>query len=291
MPFEEIEERAEATALHAECSIRLTRVKGGRIRTAVSTRKKLADQLQWAANTPVGLLVGTGDDAGKLLLVPNSKKPIANLFVRPKSSSYSLNFGYVVALGDVECTSAPAHARILDDGKVELTLPNFADYPVGDEDEREEEDDVASEDEPPPVRKASKDEPTKPQERLGDGRPPLFRPTETQRTTDPLPDDDDKVEVSAPGTVAREGVIISVNPPMVSHDGNQIPLLAFQQRVMVALLPSLVMGPTPGEHIAKKLGTTVVQVVATIQALQVILGRVDLSVEAVRGVGYKLLKI
>lgn len=277
MPFDEIEERTEATVLLSECTIRLTRVKGGRIRTAVSLRKVLAEQLKWEANTPVGLLVGTGDDTGKILLVPNSKKPIANLSARPKGS-YSLNFGYVAALGDVECTTAPAYARILEDGKVEITLPDFAEYPAGDEEEQLEEDD-ASEDEPPPVQKVEHRAALP----LGNPLPTASKSAEEE--------EDGKVEVSAPGTVAREGVVISVNPPAVSHDGNQIPLQAFQQRVMVTLLPSLVMGPTPAEHIAKKLGTTVVQVVATMQALQAVLGRVDLSVENVRGVGYKLLKI
>ena len=84
MPFDEITERVSSSPAKAPASIRLRRRKGGKPSCIIGLRGNLKNELVWK-DCDVVLLVGNGDDAGKIRLRKVPRNPTRSSRMRTLS--------------------------------------------------------------------------------------------------------------------------------------------------------------------------------------------------------------
>ena len=222
MPFDEITERVSSRPEQAPASIRLRRRRGGKPGCIIGLRRVLMTDIGWK-DCDVVLLIGNGDDAGKIRLKKMAKgKGLAPLRSM-KSGSAVVDLGFVSSFGEMPKLGVPIEAKKLSDGMIELTLPDWTkvedepeDAPAADDDEEE----------PAPPR-------------------PQFSPTVRPAAPAPTPrvaQNGGASRPQAPATsIEKAGVVVTVHPlsSSISCDGDGIKISERQANFLGALTRSI----------------------------------------------------
>ena len=126
MAFERLEVRAPAGGRPGKPAAITLSCMGNAKRPAVCI--SLSEELRIAAGffdtTKFDVLIGQGDDSGRLRLVA-SNTGIVPARVFKTTKAYFVNLGFVPEIGTVRAKRTPADARVIKGGTVEIDIPDF----------------------------------------------------------------------------------------------------------------------------------------------------------------------
>ncbi|MGD9766796.1 MAG: hypothetical protein AB7U62_04055 [Pseudolabrys sp.] len=273
MGWDAVQERNDVSPKHDAEVRNVCRAKAKRPSLQVTLRGDLVRSLNWASGIAVGLLVGTGEHAGRIRLLHGAQGGIAKARRIGKGSTLCIDFGYVKAFAD-SFDGGPCRAQVIDNA-VELELPARDDD--GDADEASQ-----------PT--ASPTLATKPVT----AAPKAVKPKApgTLRTSAPAAS-----PVVSDGTVFElQGVAVNTTreEETVSHAGRVMDLTGRQAQFVIMMLRA---APTPvaKEFVRDRLfgdaKAAGVQLDLLASDLQKGLVAVGLDMHVVKGVGYTLRKV
>lgn len=224
MPFEEITEGVSSRPEQAPASIRLRRRRGGKPGCIVGLRRVLMTDIGWK-DCDVVLLIGNGDDTGKIRLKKTAKgKGLAPLRSM-KSGSAVVDLGFVSSFGERPKLGVPIDAKKVSDGVIELTLPDWSKV------EDEPEDAPASDGD-------DEEEPAPPHPQFTQAARPA---APAAQITKPAQNGSSARSQTPATSVEKAGVVVTVHPlsSSISCDGDGIKITERQANFLGALTRSI----------------------------------------------------
>lgn len=156
MSWDVIERRVAATTTKpASISLHSVMRKGVLISKPmcqVTLRFAVASQLDWKANEPIGVIIGSGEHAGLMRVIRNSPHKVGKCRVLTRGG-VSVNLGHIPQFGLEQRAKRSIDAQIIDHDTVEIVLPNWSEAAddAGEDDEPAVAAPVASAPKPPPT--------------------------------------------------------------------------------------------------------------------------------------------
>ncbi|MGB3044165.1 MAG: helix-turn-helix domain-containing protein [Xanthobacteraceae bacterium] len=123
MAFEKLEAREKSGRGGLPASVTLTNRAAGRPAVLVSLTSTLVDGADLENVSKYDALIGTGDDAGKIRIVASPEGMLVPRVL--KGRSLLLDLGFVAALGTTPQRKQFTTARVIENGVVEVDLPDF----------------------------------------------------------------------------------------------------------------------------------------------------------------------
>ncbi len=224
MPFEMLKKRVSTSATGHPASIRL-RTSAAKTCCYVSLRSAVIAEMAWHKGvTRVAVLLGQGDDAGKMRIISVPDGPFS-LRVTATRGHGMLDLGHIEAFGSVDTKKIGIEARKIDDATLELDLPNFADHADDGEDEAEQ--DEESRPAPQTISAPARSEPPRPT------APKAGLPAPPPRPSPPAGRE--------PALEVTNGAVrvVGGTRPAIHHGGEYVELTPRQAKIMACLVRAL----------------------------------------------------
>lgn len=272
MAWETVAKRGAVTPEYEAAVRNILRNNAKRPALQITLKGAFTRALEWKTGHAVGLLVGTGDDAGKIRLIGKTNAVIAHIR-RLSHGGVHVDLGHVEQFPENWQRKIQCRATIIDPDTVEIVIPE--DRSAGDDDDDEEDDDsgeVAAS--PPAPRAVAPDNPA-----------PVAAPAKH----------------AVPGHASEShltlhGITVDLTPDdeKVTHAGKTMELTERQARLVLMMLRAM-PSPVGREFVLNKLfgvssiGSTQLDLLA--RDLQKALVTVGLEMHVAKGVGFTLRRI
>jgi len=285
MAWETVAKRGAVTPEYEAAVRNILRHNAKRPALQITLKGAFTRELEWKTGHAIGLLVGTGDDSGKVRLIGKTDTVIAHIR-RLSHGGMHVDLGHVEQFPENWQRKVQCRATIIDTDTVEITIPE--DRSAGDDDDDEEDDDAGEAPVTPPT--------PKPAPRAD--APFMAKPSAHGKAAAPS-----KSAAPSPSPAPASeyfltvhGITLDLTPDdeKVTHAGKSMELTTRQARLVLMMMRAM-PNPVGREFVLNKLfgvssiGGTQLDLLA--RDLQKALVTVGLEMHVAKGVGYTLRRI